>query len=179
MTIKSLAVFCGSKSGNDLLYCEHARQLGTLLSEKCITLIYGGGNKGIMGAVANAVLEGKGKVTGIMPTILAGPEHCHQGLTELFEVNDMHTRKRMLYEKCDAALILPGGYGTMDEFFEMLTWNQLNIHSKKIFILNTAGFYNGLIDFIKKMESENFLYQKVSDQMVVILKPDELITFLN
>ena len=179
MTIKSLAVFCGSKSGNNPLYCEHAQQLGTILAKKSITLIYGGGNKGIMGAVANAVLKENGKVTGIMPAILAGPEHCHQGLTELFEVDNMHTRKRMLYEKCDAALILPGGYGTMDEFFEMLTWNQLNIHHKKIFILNSAGFYSGLIDFIKKMESENFLYLKVIDQMIVISTPDELINLLN
>ena len=174
MIIKSLAVFCGSKSGNDPLYCEHAQKLGEILSQKNITLIYGGGNKGIMGAVANGVLNANGKVTGIMPTILAGPEHCHQGLTQLFEVEDMHTRKRMIYEKCDAALIMPGGYGTMDEFFEMLTWNQLNIHSKKIFILNTAGFFSGLIDFIKKMESENFLYKKVSEQMVVISNPEDL-----
>ena len=179
MTIKSLAVFCGSKSGNNPLYCEHAQQLGTILSKKRVKLIYGGGNKGIMGAVANGVLKAGGKVTGIMPTLLSGLEHSHQGLTELIEVNDMHTRKRMLYEKCDAALILPGGYGTMDEFFEMLTWNQLNIHSKKIFILNTAGFFSSLIDFIKKMESENFLYLKVSEQMVVISTPDEMLSLLN
>ena len=179
MTINSLAVFCGSKSGNNPLYATHARQLGTILSKKGITLIYGGGNKGIMGAVANSVLDGNGRVIGIMPTILAGPEHCHQGLTELFEVNDMHTRKRMLYEKCDAALILPGGYGTMDEFFEMLTWNQLNIHSKKIFILNTSEFFSSLIKFIEKMELDNFLYQKVKDQMVIIATPEELLPFLD
>lgn len=179
MTINSLAVFCGSKSGNDPLYCEHAQKLGTILAKKSITLIYGGGNKGIMGTVANAVLEENGKVIGIMPKILSGLEHCHQDLTQLIEVEDMHSRKRMLYEKCDAALILPGGYGTMDEFFEMLTWNQLNIHHKKIFILNTADYFSSLIDFIKKMESENFLYQKVIDQMIVISTPDQLITLLN
>ncbi|MEO6820209.1 MAG: TIGR00730 family Rossman fold protein [Ginsengibacter sp.] len=179
MTIKSLAVFCGSKSGNNPLYSEHAQQLGAILAQRGISLIYGGGNKGIMGAVANGVLKANGKVTGIMPTLLSGLEHSHQGLTELIEVSDMHTRKKMLYEKCDAALILPGGYGTMDEFFEMLTWNQLNIHSKKIFILNTAGFYSFLIDFIQKMESENFIYQKVSDQMVVISTPQELIALLH
>jgi hypothetical protein len=178
MTINSLAVFCGSKSGNDPLFCKHADQLGTILAKYSITLVYGGGNKGIMGTLANAALKGNGKVTGIMPKILSGIEHCHQQLTQLIEVEDMHTRKRMLYEKCDAALILPGGYGTMDEFFEMLTWNQLNIHHKKIVILNSADYFSNLILFIKKMEDENFLYQKVSDQMVVISTPEELIPLL-
>ncbi len=175
MTITSLAVFCGSKSGNDPLFCEHAKQLGYLLAQKKITLIYGGGNKGMMGAVANAVLEKNGRVIGIMPKILTGIEHQHYGVTEMFEVTDMHSRKRMLYEKCDAALILPGGYGTMDEFFEMLTWNQLNIHDKKIFILNTSGFYDHLISFLHKMEDQNFLYHKIVDRLTIVSSPDELI----
>ncbi len=174
MTITSLAVFCGSKSGDNPLFCEHARQLGSLLAEKNITLIYGGGNKGIMGAVANAVLEKNGKVIGIMPTLLTGVEHQHFGLTEMFEVADMHARKRMLYEKCDAALILPGGYGTMDEFFEMITWNQLNIHDKRIFIVNTSGFYDHLISFLHQMEDRQFLYQKVVDKLTIVASPEEL-----
>jgi hypothetical protein len=175
MTITSLAVFCGSKSGDDPLFCEHATQLGYLLAQKNITLIYGGGNKGIMGAVANAVLEKKGRVTGIMPTILTGIEHQHYGLTEMIEVPDMHTRKRILYEKCDAALILPGGYGTMDEFFEMLTWNQLNIHDKTIFILNTSGFYDHLIAFLHTMEDNHFLYHKIVDRLTIVSSPEELV----
>ncbi|MDQ2721500.1 MAG: TIGR00730 family Rossman fold protein [Bacteroidota bacterium] len=175
MPIQSLAVFCGSKSGNDPLFCEHAKQLGFLLAQKKITLIYGGGNKGVMGAIANAVLKKNGKVIGIMPKLLTGVEHQHFGVTEMHEVTDMHTRKRMLYEKCDAALILPGGYGTMDEFFEMLTWNQLNIHEKKIFILNTSGFYDHLIAFIRKMEDEKFLYNKLVNRLNIVSTPDELI----
>lgn len=175
MTIKSVAVFCGSKSGNDPLFCAHAKQLGFFLAEKSITLIYGGGNKGMMGAVANAVLEKNGKVIGVMPKILTGLEHQHFGITEMIEVEDMHTRKRMLYEKCDAAIILPGGYGTMDEFFEMITWNQLNIHDKKIFILNTSGFYDHLIQHLHKMEDENFLYHKIIDRLVIISSPKELV----
>lgn len=175
MTITSLAVFCGSKSGNDTLYLEHAKQLGYLLASKNITLIYGGGNKGMMGAIANAVLEKNGKVTGIMPKILTGIEHQHFGLTEMIEVEDMHTRKRMLYEKCDAALVLPGGYGTMDELFEMLTWNQLNLHDKQIFILNTSGFYDHLISFLHKMEDEGFLYHKIVDRLTVVSSPGELV----
>ncbi len=175
MSIKSLAVFCGSKEGNNPLFCEHAKQLGYLLAQKNITLVYGGGNKGIMGAVANAVLEKNGKVIGIIPKMLTEWEHQHMGLTELHEVTDMHTRKRMLYEKCDAALILAGGYGTMDEFFEMLTWNQLSIHDKKIFIMNTAGFYNHLILHLKAMEEQNFLYHKIVDKLTIINSPAGLI----
>ena len=174
MKIKSLTVFCGSKNGSDPLFCEHAKQIGYLLAKNDITLIYGGGNKGIMGAVANATLEKNGKVTGIMPTFLAVPEHQHHGLTEMLEVEDMHVRKRLLYEKCDAALVLAGGFGTMDEFFEMLTWNQLSIHDKKIFVLNSDGFYDHLIAHMKKMEGEKFLYDTVVKRMTIINEPKEL-----
>ncbi|MDP4282815.1 MAG: TIGR00730 family Rossman fold protein [Bacteroidota bacterium] len=175
MTISSLAVFCGSQSGDDPLFLEHAKQLGFLLAEKNIALIYGGGNKGMMSAVANAVLGKNGKVIGIIPKLLTGREHQHHGITELIEVPDMHTRKKMLYEKCDAALIMPGGFGTMDEFFEMLTWNQLKIHDKKIFILNTSGFYDHLIRFLYQMEEHNFLYHKIADRLTIVTSPDELI----
>jgi hypothetical protein len=175
MSIQSLTVFCGSKNGNNPLFCEHAKQVGYLLAEKNITLIYGGGNKGLMGTVANAVLEKNGRAIGIMPRILAVPEHQHHGLTEMFEVEDMHIRKRMLYEKCDAALVLPGGFGTMDEFFEMTTWNQLNIHDKKIFVLNSAGFYDHLISFLHSMEGNGFLYSKIIDCLVIISSPEELV----
>ena len=163
MSIKSLAVFCGSKSGNNPLFIEHAKQLGYLLAEKNITLIYGGSSKGIMGAVADGVLQKSGKAIGILPKVLMEWEQQHLGLTELHEVADMHVRKALIYSKCDAALILPGGYGTLDEFFEMLTWNQLSIHDKKIFVLNSGGFYDHLIAHMKKMEDEKFLYDKVLD----------------
>ena len=143
MKINSLAVFCGSKSGNNPLFVAQANTLGHLMASKKITLIYGGGNKGLMGAVSNAVLEKDGKVVGIIPEILKDREHHHKGITELIIVDDMHARKKILYEKCDAAIILPGGFGTMDEFFEMLTWNQLSIHDKKIFILNFIIKYEG------------------------------------
>lgn len=178
MPIKSLTVFCGSKNGKDPLFCKHAKQIGRLLAENNITLIYGGGNKGIMGAVANSVLENNGKAIGIMPTLLAAPEHQHNGLTEMIEVEDMHIRKRLLYEKCDAALVLPGGFGTMDEFFEMLTWNQLNIHNKKIFMLNTSGFYDSLITFLNKAEDAGFLYSDIHQYLQHISSPEELKTYL-
>lgn len=178
MQIKSIAVFCGSKTGNNPLFEEHTKQLGYLLAEKNITLIYGGGNKGLMAAVANAVLEKKGKVIGIIPKVLTGWEHQHDGLTELHIVETMHIRKQMLYEKCDAAIILPGGYGTLDEVFEMLTWNQLSIHDKKIFFLNTAGFYDPLILHIKHMQNEGFLYGNHEEKMTILKEPGELVQFL-
>ncbi|NOT90399.1 LOG family protein [Ferruginibacter sp.] len=178
MAITSLAVFCGSKSGNNPLFENHAKQLGHILAKKNVTLIYGGGNKGIMGAVANAVLEKNGKVTGIIPQLLTDREHSHHGITELIVVENMHVRKKMLYEKCDAAIILPGGFGTLDELFEMLTWNQLSIHSKEIFILNTAGFYNHLLAHAKTMQQENFLYDSIEDRINVINLPQELENYL-
>ncbi len=170
MGITSLAVFCGSKTGKNPLYVEEAKALGHVLASKKTTLIYGGGNKGIMGAVSNAVLEKDGKVVGIIPEILKDREHHHQGITELIIVDNMHTRKKILYEKCDAAIILPGGYGTMDEFFEMLTWNQLSIHDKRIFILNTAGFYDHLFAFAKTMEQE--------DKLIILNKAEDLLPYL-
>ncbi|GAB2822933.1 LOG family protein [Ferruginibacter profundus] len=178
MAITSVAVFCGSKSGNNPLFENHAAQLGYILAKKNTRLIYGGGNKGIMGAVANAVLEKGGKVTGIIPQLLTDREHSHHGITELIVVEDMHVRKKMLYEKCDAAIILPGGFGTLDELFEMLTWNQLSIHNKEIYILNTAGFYDHLIAHAKTMQQENFLYDAIEDRITIITVPEEIEPFL-
>jgi uncharacterized protein (TIGR00730 family) len=174
MPIQSLAVFCGSKSGADPLYIAHAKQLGKLLSEKNITLIYGGGGKGLMGAVADAVMETGGKVVGIIPEVLLEWEAQHLGITELIVVPDMHIRKKKMYELCDAAVILAGGYGTLDELFEMLTWNTLNIHDKKIFVLNTNGYYNHLIAHIHQMHSEQFLYEKPEYRIVVVNSPEEI-----
>ncbi len=178
MEIKAIAVFCGSKTGNNILFEQHATALGHLLSRKNITLIYGGGNKGLMAAIANAAMQNNGKVIGIIPKLLTDWEHQHDGLTELTIVDNMHTRKQMIYDKCDAAIILPGGYGTMDEVFEMLTWNQLNIHNKKIFFLNSGGFYTHLIAHIKIMHDENFLYDHPDTKMTVLHEPEDLLKYL-
>ncbi len=174
MSFGSIAVFCGSKIGDNLLFKEQAEELGHLLAQHQVRLIYGGGNKGLMAAVANAVLEKGGLVTGIIPQVLTEWEHQHEGITELIVVESMHIRKRMLYEKCDAAVVLPGGYGTLDELFEMLTWNQLSIHDKKIYILNTGGFYDGLILHINKMLAEGFLYHMPEKSFTVIQYPNEI-----
>ncbi len=178
MAIKSIAVFCGSKSGNNPLFADHAHLLGKLLAENNVGVIYGGGNKGMMGAVANAVLDKNGVIIGIMPTLLKDFEHHHEGITELLIVDTMHTRKRLLYEKCDAAIILPGGYGTLDELFEILTWNQLKIHTKQIFFLNTGGFYDHLIAHMMMMHDMDFLYDHPEMKMTILKEPAELLPYL-
>lgn len=160
------------------MFEEHTRKMGKILAEKNVTVIYGGGNRGLMGAVANAALENNGKVIGIIPELLASFENQHDGLTELHIVDSMHSRKIMLYEKCDAAVILPGGYGTLDEVFELLTWNQLNIHNKPIFFLNTNGFYDHLIAHIDRMHQEEFLYYHPNEKMTILSKPEDIIPFI-
>lgn len=176
--VQSVAVFCGSKTGAAPLYLNDAENLGKLLALNNIQLIYGGGNKGLMGGIANAVLNNGGKVTGIIPKLLMEWEHGHDSLTEMHIVDDMHIRKRMMYEMCDAAVILPGGYGTLDEMFEMLTWNTLKIHAKKIMLLNTAGFYNHLIEHIRKMTTEEFLYENWEERITVCNNAEEVIASL-
>ena len=163
---------------NNPVFEEHATALGQLLAEKNITVIYGGGNEGLMAAVANGALEKKGKVIGIIPEILSAWERQHNNLTELHVVDNMHTRKQMLYDKCDAAIILPGGFGTLDEVFEMLTWNQLNIHNKKMFFLNSEGFYDHLVAHIRHMHKESFLYDHPDDKITVLTEPRNLANYL-
>ncbi|MEO8172047.1 MAG: TIGR00730 family Rossman fold protein [Sediminibacterium sp.] len=175
MPVNSIAVFCGSKAGVDPLYEQHAVVLGKLMAEKNITLIYGGGNKGLMGAVANAVMDQGGKVIGVIPKVLVEWEAQHEGITELRVVDNMHTRKKMIYELCDVAVILPGGHGTLDELFEMVTWNNLNIHNKKIILLNSGGFYDHLIGHIDTMAKQGFLYSDWRERLIVCNSPEEAI----
>ncbi len=171
---RSVAVFCGSRLGNDPLYEQHARELGTLLGQKKITMVYGGGNKGLMGAIANAALEQDGKVIGVMPELLVEFEQQHLGLTDLHIVADMHVRKKTMYDLSDAAIVLPGGNGTLDELFEMITWNILSIHNKKIILLNTAGFYNQLLGHINQMQVKGFLYEDWKSMFEVHATPDAI-----
>ncbi|MES2648569.1 MAG: TIGR00730 family Rossman fold protein [Bacteroidota bacterium] len=172
--MKSLAVFCGSKCGNNELYELHAKQLGKLMADHSIQLVYGGGNKGLMGAVANGVMDNGGMVIGVIPERLAEWDHHHKNLTELIVVTDMHTRKRKMYELCDVAVILPGGFGTMDEMFEMLTWNQLAIHDKPLVILNTAGYYTDLFQMMQVMHINGFLHEELNKRIRIYDNPDVL-----
>src|SRR4029453_12070743 len=178
MSITSLAVFCGSKDGIDGLYNKHAQQLGKLMAENNIRMIYGGGSSGLMGLIADAVMQNNGKVTGIIPHVLVEWERQHHGITELIVADDMHVRKKKMYELCDAAVILPGGFGTLDELFEMLTWNQLSIHDKKIFILNSAGFFDHLLAHIDQLTKQGFLYEAAKERITVLSDPSELTQYL-
>jgi uncharacterized protein (TIGR00730 family) len=174
MSMQSLAVFCGSKNGNSPLFTAHAEQLGKLMAENGVKLIYGGGSAGLMGTIADSVMKYNGSVTGIIPRILLEWEVQHRGISELIICDDMHIRKRTIYSLCEAALILPGGFGTLDELFEILTWNQLTIHDKQIFILNSGGFYNHLLQHIEHMRAEKFLYEKADKSITVLNEPEEL-----
>jgi len=179
MNINSIAVFCGSRSGEHPLFVGHATAVGKAMAERNITLIYGGGRVGIMGAVANGVMENGGSVTGVLPELLLEWEQAHHTITQLHIVADMHVRKKMMYELCDAALILPGGYGTLDELFEMLTWNTLKIHEKKIILLNTAGFYDHLLAHIQHMQQQQFLYEDWRERIIVCDTPEAIFAFLD
>jgi uncharacterized protein (TIGR00730 family) len=174
MQIRSVAVFCGSKNGNNPLFARHAVELGKYIGLLKLKLIYGGGSKGLMGLIADTALAEGVDVMGIIPELLTEWEHHHKGLTQLAIVADMHTRKRMMYERCDAAIILPGGFGTLDEFFEMLTWNQLKIHNKKIYLLNSDGFYNHLLAHLRQLEKEGLLYDRLEDRITICETPVEV-----
>lgn len=178
MTIKSIAVFCGSKTGVNPLFAQHAAALGKLLAENKINLIYGGANVGIMGIIADAAMQNGGTVVGIIPKILVDWERKHDAISELIITEDMHDRKKIIYSRCDAVIILPGGFGTLDELFETITWNQLSIHDKHIFILNSGGFYKHLIQHIEEMKKENFLYSEAIENLTVLNEPSELISYL-
>jgi len=179
MKINSLAVFCGSKNGNNPVYTQHAAELGKLLAQKNISLIYGGGKVGIMGVLADTVMKNGGTVIGVIPRSLVEWEHQHEGITELMVVEDMHTRKKRMYDLCDAAIVLPGGFGTLDEFFEMVTWNQLLIHDKKIYILNSANYFDYLLLHLQRMEEQGFLYQNVRERITILNDPGQLLQYIS
>lgn len=173
--INKLAIFCGSKTGKKEIYKQHALELATIMAQHKIELVYGGGKKGIMGIVADTVMAKSGIVRGVIPQVLVDWEHQHEGISELLVVEDMHVRKRKMYELCDGVVILPGGFGTLEELFETLTWNQLSIHDKTVFILNTDGFYNHLIKHMQFLNSEGFLWNDLKDLVIVLNEPEELL----
>jgi uncharacterized protein (TIGR00730 family) len=168
MNINNVAVFCGSQNGTETHFKTTAFGVGETLAQLNKTLIYGGGGRGLMGAVADGALSKNGNVIGIMPNFLINDEHKHLGVKEFIKVPSMHERKQLIYQKCDAAIILPGGFGTMDELFEMLTWNQLGLHKKTIIIFNEKGFYNYLLFHIKNMEATGFIYKNNASNVEVV-----------
>lgn len=165
--IKALAVFCGSSSGNEDIYLKDAYNLGVYLAENNIKLIYGGSSVGIMGAVASGTLKSGGYAIGVIPDFIKTKEIANENASELIEVSSMHERKMIMHQKSDGAIILPGGFGTMDKMFELLTWGQLGLHQKPIGILNTGGYFNDLIRFLDNMVLKNLL-RKSNRNMVLM-----------
>lgn len=155
--MNSIAVFCGSSKGYDGIYHEEARNLGKAIASLGLRLVYGGGKVGLMGELADETLKQGGKVVGVIPAFLNVQEVAHGGLTELITVDTMHQRKAKIHEMSDGFVALPGGYGTLDELFESLTWGQLGIHRKPVGLLNIKGFFKPLVHILDQMVEEGFL----------------------
>jgi uncharacterized protein (TIGR00730 family) len=155
--LNSIAVYCGSSTGYNAQYTESAKDLAKLFVAENITLVYGGAKVGIMGILAEEILSRGGKAIGVIPQLLVNKEVAHDGLTDLFIVNNMHERKAMMADLSDGFMMLPGGPGSLDEFFEIFTWAKLGYHNKPFGILNTANYYDHLIQFINHSEQEGFL----------------------
>jgi uncharacterized protein (TIGR00730 family) len=173
--LSSVAVYCGSNSGNSQAFTRAADSLGRTLAELDITLVFGGGHVGLMGAVADAVLAGGGRARGVITRALQAREVAHHGLTSLQVVDTMHERKAAMADAADGFVMLPGGYGTLDEFFEMLTWAQLGIHAKPCAILDVADFFAPLRAFIDSAVTAGFVHPAHRDMVIVDDDPARLL----
>ena len=169
MKIKSICVFCGSNKGSNQNYTDSAKELGRLLVKNGIELVYGGGNVGLMGVIADSVLENGGKVFGVIPKSLAEKEVAHYELTDLKIVGSMHERKALMAERSDAFIALPGGFGTFEEFFEVVTWTQLGIHSKPCALFNIDHFYDPLIKLVDTAVENKFIRR---DNASIVMNSD-------
>ncbi|WP_294203631.1 TIGR00730 family Rossman fold protein [uncultured Chryseobacterium sp.] len=176
--MKSITVFCGSSFGSDDIYKEQATLLGQTLARQGIRLVYGGADVGLMGAVADGALNSNGKVIGVLPHFLQSKEIAHKQLTELILVETMHERKTKMNDLCDGVIVLPGGYGTLEEFFEMITWAQLGLHQKPIGILNIDGFYDDLIRMVQTMVDKGFLKQVNRDMLLISDRIEDLLEMM-
>ncbi len=165
--MKRITIFCGSSMGNKAIFKNTTDALGQALVKRNIELVYGGAKVGIMGAIADAVLAAGGKAIGVLPAFLQQKELAHEGLTELILVETMHERKTIMNELCDGALALPGGFGTLEELFEMLTWGQLGLHKKPVGILNIDGFYDSLNVLTQTMMDNGFLKSSNREMLLI------------
>ena len=170
--MKRICVFCGSNAGARSEYAEAARALATVLAERKLGIVYGGGNVGLMGVLADAALARGGEVIGVIPQKLVDKEVAHRGVTKLLVVETMHERKALMNDLSDAFLALPGGFGTLDEFFEVLTWAQLGFHGKPCALLNVAGYYDGMLAMLDHAVTERFL--RPAHRELVIADTDPL-----
>ena len=174
-TIKSICVYCASGPGNNPAFMEAATQLGRILAHNGIRLVYGGGSVGLMGALAEAVLDHGGTVTGVIPDFLVNREHMLVRVQERIITPDMHERKRVMFERADAFVALPGGVGTLEELVEQLTWAQLGRHKKPILILNSAGFWDPLCTLIEQMEELDFIRAGMMVSLLVAERVEEIL----
>jgi len=177
--MKKICVYCGANFNGDPILSEAINQLAEIMVNQGITLIYGGGKVGVMGLVADAVLSKGGKAEGVIPQFLVDKEVAHDGLTELHIVENMHERKQLMSDLCDGYITLPGGLGTMEEFFEVLTWLQLGLHSKPVAILNINGYYDFLLKQLDVMVEQRFLKPVNRDLVISSADPIELIDLMN
>jgi uncharacterized protein (TIGR00730 family) len=173
--MKAIAVYCGANHGADPVYADAARGLARVMVEHNIELVYGGGKVGLMGVIADEVLRLGGDATGVIPKALVEREVGHAGLTRLFVVKDMHERKAMMSDLADGFIAMPGGMGTLEELFEMVTWAQLGIHAKPIGLLNENGFWNGLTAFVGHMVEQGFVRPAHADLLMIESDPDALV----
>ena len=173
--MKRITVFCGSSFGTESIYTEQATLLGETFAKENIDLVCGGANVGLMGAVADGVLNNGGKAIGVLPNFLRSREIAHLGLTELILVESMHERKTKMNDLCDGVIALPGGFGTLEELFEMLTWAQLGLHKKPIAILNINGFYDSLIELTKTMVEKGLLKEANQKMLLISDNIDDLL----
>lgn len=176
--ITSLCVYCGSKMPADADFKQAAHNLGTQLGQNNIQLVYGGGHVGLMGITADATLKAGGQVIGIIPGHLHDIEVSHEELTELHVVDSMHTRKQMMFEKSDAFVVLPGGLGTLDETFEMITWRQLKLHDKPIILVNYKGYWKPFVDLVEHMIGAGFVEPGARDYFMVVESLDDILPTL-
>lgn len=179
MTIQRIAVYCGSAPGVDPGFAEAARELALTMAARRIDLVYGGGRLGLMGIIADTMLEAGGKVYGVIPQSLFEHEVAHRGCTELTTVANMHERKAKMTELCDAFVALPGGIGTLDELFEAWTWNALGYHAKPFCLLNVHGFWDGLAGFMDHVSTSGFLSEARRRQLLKAESPGEALDLLD
>ncbi len=178
MTIGAVCVFCGSQPGGRAEYIVAARATARLLAQSGVEMVYGGGHVGLMGALADEALACGGRVVGVIPEHLMQPEVAHIGLSELIVVDSMHTRKQTMALRSDAFIVLPGGFGTLEEMFEMVTWLQLRLQAKPVGLLNVEGYFDALLSFLQHAVGERFIRHEHQDLLLVERAPDRLLNRL-